>query len=187
MATICASRSPGVVESGRPKAEITSPSLTPVGVVPFSKYFVLGETRTVASPLRLERVTVDPETFVTRPLTLLGKTTTFVAVGFDADGSSVTATFSPFRTSGRAAELPGSPYVVLPVVSTVTVDPSYFWSTKSPDATDVTCPRRSGDDAPSCAAAGPSAVSRASAAAESDTPATRIVLCSCMMCMHLRP
>ena len=65
--------------------------------------------------------------------------------------------------------------------------PSSRWNrrtsgrTKSPEATDVTRPRRSGADVPSCASAGPSAVSRASAAADSDTPATRIVLCSCIL------
>jgi hypothetical protein len=96
----------------------------------------------------LDTTTVVPETLVTRPVTLLGNTTTFVAVGLDTDGSSVTATFSPFRTPGRAAERPGSVYAVLPVVSTVSVDPSYFWRTKSPDATDVTRPRRSGEDVP---------------------------------------
>src|SRR5271167_2937804 len=53
--------------------------------------------------------------------------------------------------------------------------------TKSPEATEVTRPRRSGEDVPSCAAAGPSAVIRASAAAESETPARRIVLCSCIV------
>ncbi len=69
MATTCTSSSPDVLGSGRPKALTVSPALTPVGVAPFWKYFVLGETSTVWVPCRLLNVTVEPATLVTRPLT----------------------------------------------------------------------------------------------------------------------
>jgi hypothetical protein len=69
---------------------------------------VSDETIKVWVPRRLLSVMVDPAMLVTRPLTLSGNTTTFVAVGLEAEESSETATFSPFTTPGSATELPGS-------------------------------------------------------------------------------